>query len=108
MTKKHPPYSKNIASNTRFLVVCTGSQAWERATSLSWLHNTHKIVFPFKDDISSYKWCCTYHKEIVLFSHGILESYERLLELTREILRYGSYKVTWCIPSFNIMSFISN
>jgi len=87
--------------------VCTGSNAWERANSTGWLPSIPKIILPLNSDINIYKWNCAYNKDVLLVSHGIIESYNRLIELSRAILSYGAYKVVWCIPEFNIMSFIS-
>lgn len=105
--KKLPPYAKNISGNQNCIVVCTGSDAWDRAKSQGWLSSLQKTLLPLGDDIESYRWDFVYNKDVMIFSHGTLEAYSRLIELSRSILSYGASAVLWCIPELPINKFTS-
>ena len=100
LPKKLPPYAKNIPTDQNCIVVCTGSDSWKRAKSKSWLNDQAKKLLPLNEEINTYRWDFTYNKDVVLFSNGVLETYERLIELSREILKHGALRVMWCIPEF--------
>jgi len=103
--RKLPPYAKNIPPNQDYIIVCTGSGAWGKAKVP--LNNIIKTVLPYKDDISLYQWRFCNSKEVVIFSSGKIEHYERLVELSRAILAYGAKFVKWCIPAYPYNRFIS-
>ncbi len=88
--RKLPPYAKSIPASQSQIVVCTGSEAWDRANSKGWLSGLVKSLLPIGDDMSTYKWGFTCNKDVLIFSHGTLETYERLIELSRTLLSYGA------------------
>jgi len=98
--KRLPPYAKNVPEAQSCIIFCTGSKAWYRAKSKGWISGHSKTLLPLNDDIEAYKFSFAYGKEVLLFSHGQLESYERLIELSRAILSYGALLVKWCIPEY--------
>jgi len=102
-----PPYAKHIPSNQNCIVICTGSNSWRRAKSKGWLNGLTKTLLPLNDEINAYRWDFAYQRDVVLFSHGQLETYERLIELSRALLAYGALQVMWCIPEFKMMKLIS-
>lgn len=104
--RKLPPYAKNIPTNQSCIAICTGSTAWDRAKSQGWLSGLIKTLLPIGDDIRTYRWGFVGGKDTVIFSSGKPETYERLVELSRELLRYGALKVVWCIPGVKTTSFI--
>ncbi|SHE19264.1 hypothetical protein [methanotrophic endosymbiont of Bathymodiolus puteoserpentis (Logatchev)] len=105
---KLPPYAKNIPNNQEYIIICTGSEAWSRAQSISWMNEVVKTLLPLGDAINAYRWDFVYCKEVILFSNGTLETYDRLTELSRSLLKHGALKVLWCIPKFKrLMKFIS-
>lgn len=102
------PYAKGIPANQEYIIICTDSEAWSRAQSISWMNEVVKTLLPLNDDINTYKWDFAYQKDVVLFSNGTLETYERLTELSRSLLKHGALKVLWCIPKFKrLMKFVS-
>lgn len=105
--KKYPPYAKNIPVNQSCIVICTGSEAWGRAKSTGWINGIVKTLLPLGDDINTYKWSFVCNKDVLIFSHGILESHERLVELSRALLVHGALKVLWCIPQYEMNRFVS-
>lgn len=54
--KKLPPYAKQLKAGAgETLWVCTGTEAWARAKSTTWM-NGKKVVLPPGDDPSAYRW----------------------------------------------------
>jgi len=101
MTKKRlPPFAKKIPVNQKCIIFCTGSEAWNRAKSKGWISSHSKALLPLYDDLDAYKFIFVYGKEVLLFSHGKPESYERLIELSRVFLMYGAILVKWCIVEY--------
>lgn len=105
--KKLPPYAKSIPENQNCIVVCTGSEAWNRAKSMSWLSRLNKTLLPSGNDPDSFRWDFVSGKEVVIFSNGIIEKYDRLVELSRCILQYGARSILWCIPEFKMMKLVN-
>jgi len=107
--KKYPPYAKAIPPDRDFIIICTGSDAWNRVKSKSWFGSLAKTLLPLKDDPSIYKWFFVANKEVIIFSNGAtIEPYKRLIELTRTLLAYGALKVLWCIPAYKDTLFLSS
>ncbi len=107
--RKRPPYGKNILTTDEYIIICTGSEAWERAGLNSWLGTSPKVALPLNSNIDEYQWDFVINKEIVIFSNGeIIEPYQRLIELTRTLLAYGALKVLWCVPDYRDGLFISS
>ena len=106
INKKLPPYAKSIPNNQDCVVICTGSDAWRRAKSKGWLNGLTKTLLPLNDEIDAYRWDFTYNKDVLLFSNGILETYERLIELSRALLAHGALRITWFIPEFHATTFL--
>ncbi len=104
---KLPPYAKYIPENQDCIIVCTGSAAWKRAKSVTWMGHLSKTLLPLSDDINAYRWSFAYNKDVVLFTHGTEESYSRLIELSRALLQYGALMVLWCIPRYPVNKFVS-
>jgi len=101
MTKKRlPPFAKSIPIDQKCIIFCTGSEAWNRAQSKGWISGHKKTLLPLNDDIEAYKLNFAYGKDVFLFSHGQLESYERLIEISRAFLMHGAKLVKWCIDEY--------
>jgi len=98
--KRLPPFAKRIPVNQKCIIFCTGSGAWDRAKSEGWISGHSKTLLPLNDDIGAYRFSFVYGKDVLLFSHGQLESYERLIELSRVFLMYGATLVKWCIAEY--------
>lgn len=54
--KRLPPYAKRLKDGAgRTLWICTGSDAWERAKSTTWMSGA-KVVLPPGEDPEAYRW----------------------------------------------------
>jgi hypothetical protein len=54
--KRLPPYAKQLKAGAGdTLWVCTGTEAWARAKSTTWM-NGKKVVLPPGDDPDAYRW----------------------------------------------------
>ncbi|MDC9728342.1 MAG: hypothetical protein PSN04_03300 [Methyloprofundus sp.] len=107
--KRLPPYAKNIPADQDCIIFCTGSDAWYRAKSKTWpsgLHEYRKTLLPLNDDINAYKFSFAAGRDVILFSNGVLETYDRLIELSRALLAYKALTITWCIPAYSTTTII--
>jgi hypothetical protein len=100
--RKSAPYSKAILehSNKRELIVCCGKDGWNRAKSSTWFSSTPKTVLPFGDDPAAYKWPAQDRAVMVFDFNPEPEGYNRLIDLSRQILIYGAAWVLLMSESF--------
>ena len=81
------------------LIVCTGSNAWQRAKSKSWLGHTPKLVLPLNENPGRYRWPVN-NRYVMVFGFGQQETYQRLIELSRCLLKHGAVWVLWVMPGY--------
>lgn len=79
------------------LIVCTGSNAWQRAKNKAWVNGMPKVVLPFGENPDRYKWPAN-GRNILVFSFGQPESYQRLIDLSKCLLQHRAIWVLWCMP----------
>jgi hypothetical protein len=101
---KKPPYSKqlNTLPHGRLLIVCTGSEAWHRAQSLTWFPNS-KVVLPTGEDPKDYDWTIAKLHDVIIAGCGELEKFDRIVALGGEILSAGA-KLVLYVPERGLMT----
>jgi hypothetical protein len=95
--KRFAPYAHQLTPSQRSIAVLTGSGAWERAESRTWLDG-RKLVLPLGDDPASYRWPVA-GRDCILYSFGTQEEpRERLENLSIELIDAGALFVVWNVP----------
>ena len=92
-----PPYGKLVDKSKNELIVCTGSGAWQRAKSKAWFGHTPKLVLPLNENPGRYRWPVN-GRNVLVFSFGQQESYQRLIDLSKCLLKHGAVWVLWVMP----------
>lgn len=87
---------QNSVDNNKSIVVLTGSEAWNIATTRSSVSILPKLLLPFGENPSCFIWPVSGH-DVIIFSHGKPESYDTLLALSRCLLESGALYVVWCV-----------
>jgi hypothetical protein len=94
-SKKLPPFARQLnPANQNSLVILTGSKAWARAKSPSYWFPGSRLVLPFGDDPTAYRWPVA-GRDCVLFGFGEQEPRKRLVALSVELVRAGAVFVIW-------------
>jgi len=104
--KPLPPYAKGIPNNQNCIFICTGSKAWDKAKLTHWHKRYKKTLLPLKQDISGFNWKFVLNRDVLIFSHGILDTYERLVQLSRVLLLNGARSVDLCVPEYKMSRFV--
>jgi len=94
-----PPFAKSIDKFSRRdeIIICTGSEAWQRAKSPTWFCNVAKLVLPMDEPPERYKWPVS-GRYVMVFGFGELDTYHRLIELSKCLLKRGAIWALWLIP----------
>jgi len=101
-----PPYAKIIPNNQGCIFICTGSKAWDRTKSATWHKDYKKALLPLKQEINGFNWQFVLNRDVLLFSHGVLETYDRLIQLSRILLLNGARSVDLCVPEYKMSRFV--
>ena len=101
-----PPYGLQVDKFQKEsgLVICTGSDAWQRAKSRSWIPGMPKVALPFGENPNLYKWPAK-GRNVIIFGFGRLETYQQLIELSKCLLKHGATWVLWCMPEHKGIKF---
>ena len=93
---KLPPYGTKVDTypEKNQIIICTGSEAWQRAKSKSWMRSTPKLVLPLTEPPDAYKWPVA-NRHVMVFSYGVPEAHQRLIDLSRCLLEHGAIWVLW-------------
>jgi hypothetical protein len=102
MNKRKSPYYRSVIAHPSQseLVICTGSNAWDRAKSMTWMSRSPKTVLILGDDPAKYRWPAR-GRVVMVFDFGPREEgYQRLLLLARQLLIDGAEWVLLMSRSF--------
>jgi len=93
-----PPYGISVDKfkPEAGLIVCVGSKSWDHAKSKSWIAHMPKVVLPFSESPSCYKWP-VHNRTVMICSFGQPESHQCLIELSKCLLKHGAIWVLWTI-----------
>lgn len=93
MKRKQPPFSRTIENfKNADIIVCTGSEAWNKAKSKTWQARTAKLVMPFHSDPSLLIWPVA-GRYVQVWTCGKPENFDQLLLLAQCLLNDGADKV---------------
>jgi hypothetical protein len=93
---KRPPYAKSLDTVRygRLLIVCTGSEAWNRAQSTTWFPGC-KVILPPGDDPAAYDWLVAVNHDVIIGGFGNLEPISTIAKLAGLLLAVGSRLVLY-------------
>jgi hypothetical protein len=91
---KKPPYTNRLNLNGQSLIVCTGSDAWDRAESQTWFPRC-KVVLPFGDDPAAYAWSVAAGHDVLIAGFGNLEPIGTIAKLAGLLLAVGASLVLY-------------
>lgn len=103
---KSAPYSRLLESahQNADVIVCTGSDGWGRAKSQTWALSSVKLVLPFGNDPSIYKWPVM-GREVSIFEIGDPEPDETIYKLAQRLLMSRARLVLWVRQQGPIIKF---
>lgn len=90
---KKPPYSKHL-NTLQLLIVCTGSDAWNRAQSTTWFPGC-KVVLPSGEDPAVYDWRAAVNHDVIIGGFGNLEPIGTIARLGGLLLAAGARLVLY-------------
>jgi len=98
-----PPYGALVDKYKQEagLIVCVGSKAWDRAKSKSWIAHMPKVVLPFSEAPNRYKWPVI-GRTVMICSFGQPENYQRLIDLSKCLLKQGAVWVLWVMKDYPV------
>jgi|GEM_PF-1195276 len=88
---KRPPYARHLdtALYGRLLIVCTGSEAWQRAQSTTWFPGC-KIVLPPGEEPAAYDWRVAANHDVIIGGFGNLEPIGAIARLGGLLIAVGA------------------
>lgn len=103
--KRLPPYAKQLKAGTGdTLWICTGTEAWARAKSTTWM-NGKKVVLPPGDDPDEYRWnVAGRFEDVVIVVDGRPPSTETIKSLAIALLSHSDI-VVYLDPKRNPVRF---
>lgn len=103
--KRLPPYAKQLKAGTGdTLWICTGTEAWARAKSTTWM-NGKKVVLPPGDDPDEYRWdVAGRFEDVVIVVDGRPPSTETIKSLAIALLPHSDI-VVYLDPKRNPVRF---
>jgi hypothetical protein len=93
---KRPPYAKALDTvrHGRLLIVCTGSDAWNRAQSTTWFPGC-KVILPPGEDPAAYDWLVAVNHDVIIGGFGNLEPIGTIAKLAGLLLAAGARLVLY-------------
>lgn len=85
-----PPYGKRLNMKTdAHLVVCTGSNAWNKAKSPTWF-SRRKVVLPLGADPAAFSWSAAAGHDVIIAGFGDLEPIGTIAKIGAILLGAGA------------------
>ncbi|MDD5037149.1 MAG: hypothetical protein PHE55_20675 [Methylococcaceae bacterium] len=93
--RKLAPFGRTLnLADQNTIAVLTGGHAWERAKSPFFWFEGRRLLLPFGDDPTAYRWPVA-GRDCLVFGFGEFEPRERLIALSIELVRSGALFILW-------------